>query len=49
MFIVIIITLRFAAMVASTSWVKDATRSIADRFGSAPLCWGLRMPFVRAV
>src|SRR5436190_1814518 len=37
------------SMADSTSWVKAATRSIAERFGRAPPCWGERMPQVSAV
>jgi hypothetical protein len=37
---VIIVTCSPAAMADSTSWVKAATRSIAERFGRAPPCWG---------
>ncbi len=33
----------------SISWVKAATRSIAERLGSAPPCCGERIPEVSAV
>ena len=49
MSIVAIMTSRPIAIAASASCVKEATRSIADLLGRAPLCWGLRMPFDRAV
>src|SRR5438045_2102692 len=37
------------AIAASTSCVKEATRSIADLLGRAPPCWGLRVPLNKAV
>ena len=47
--IMIIVVCKPAAIADSKSWVKAATRSIAERFGRAPPCWGERMPQVRAV
>ena len=47
--IVIIVTSLPAAMAASILCIKEATRSIAKHLGRAPLCWGLRMLFVKAV
>src|SRR5438045_2479110 len=47
--IITIVTSRPIAIAASALCVKEATRSIADLLGRAPLCWGLRMPFDRAV
>ncbi|EMD86740.1 hypothetical protein COCC4DRAFT_143685, partial [Bipolaris maydis ATCC 48331] len=38
---VTIVTLCPLLMASSTSCVNEATRSIVDRFGSAPPCWGL--------
>ena len=47
--IVIIVTSRLAESAISTSWVNEATRSIADLLGCAPPWCGLRIPFVSAV
>ena len=46
---VTIVTCFPSAMAFLTSWVKEATRSIADILGSTPLCWLLSTLWVRAV
>jgi hypothetical protein len=46
---VTIVTCFLSAKACSTSCVKEATKSMADRLGRAPPCWSLSTWWVRAV